>query len=60
VANWDRGRKRCSRSHFVPGLFDVDEPTAGGGRVVVEVLASSVNEFDRAAARGSYSGQAGR
>jgi NADPH:quinone reductase-like Zn-dependent oxidoreductase len=44
----------------VPGLFDVDEPTAGGGRVVVEVLASSVNEFDRAAARGSYSGQAGR
>jgi NADPH:quinone reductase-like Zn-dependent oxidoreductase len=46
--------------HFVPGLFDVDEPTAGGDGVVVEVLASSVNEFDRAAARGRYSGQAAR
>jgi NADPH:quinone reductase-like Zn-dependent oxidoreductase len=46
--------------HFVPGLFDVDEPTAGGDGVVVEVLASSVNEFDRAAARGSYNGQAAR
>ena len=46
--------------HFVPGLFDVDEPSAGGDGVVVEVLASSVNEFDRAAARGSYSGQAAR
>jgi NADPH:quinone reductase-like Zn-dependent oxidoreductase len=46
--------------HFVPGLFDVDEPTAGSDRVVVEVLASSVNEFDRAAARGRYNGQATR
>ena len=45
---------------FVPRLFDVDEPTALSDGVVVEVLASSVNEFDRAAARGHYNGQTSR
>ena len=38
---------------FVPRLFDVGEPNAVSDGVVVEVLASSVNEFDRAAARAS-------
>lgn len=41
---------------FMPRLFDVDEPTAFRDGVVVEVLASSVNEFDRAAARGQFIG----
>ena len=42
------------RPDFVPRLFDVDEPTALSDGVVVEVLGSSVNEFDRAAARGQF------
>jgi NADPH:quinone reductase-like Zn-dependent oxidoreductase len=41
---------------FVPRLFDIDEPTALSDGVVVEVLGSSVNEFDRAAARGQFIG----
>ena len=41
---------------FVPRLFDVGEPNAVSDGVVVEVLASSVNEFDRAAARGRFTG----
>jgi len=44
-------------SDFETRLFDVDEPTATRNGVVVEVLASSVNDFDRAAARGHYSSQ---
>ena len=39
---------------FQPRLFDLDEPIPARGGVVVEVTASSVNEFDRAAARGCY------
>jgi NADPH:quinone reductase-like Zn-dependent oxidoreductase len=39
---------------FEPRLFDVDEPTPLRNGVVVEVLASSVNDFDRAAVRGNY------
>jgi NADPH:quinone reductase-like Zn-dependent oxidoreductase len=45
---------------FEPRLFDVDEPTAVPDGVVVEVLAASVNEFDRAAARGHYHSQEDR
>ena len=45
---------------FVPRLFEVDEPTAARNEVVVEVLASSVNEFDRATARGLYNTQEDR
>ena len=33
-------------------LFDIDEPAASRGGVVVEVLAASVNDFDRAAVAG--------
>jgi NADPH:quinone reductase-like Zn-dependent oxidoreductase len=33
---------------FMPRLFDIDEPVAGRGEVVVEVMAASVNEVDRA------------
>jgi NADPH:quinone reductase-like Zn-dependent oxidoreductase len=39
---------------FMPRLFDLDEPTAAPDGVVVEVLAASVNDVDRAAIRGSY------
>jgi NADPH:quinone reductase-like Zn-dependent oxidoreductase len=42
---------------FVPRLFDVDEPTAGYNEVVVDVMASPVTEFDRAAVRGHYRNQ---
>jgi len=42
---------------FETRLFDVDEPTATRDGVVVEVLASSVNDFDRAAARGHCASQ---
>ena len=41
---------------FEPRLFDVDEPSPARDEVVVEVMASSVNEFDRAAVRGQYDG----
>ncbi len=37
---------------FMPHLFDIDEPTAAPGGVVVEVMAASVNDFDRAAIHG--------
>lgn len=40
---------------FVPHVIDVDEPTAGPGGVVVDVMAASVNDFDRAAVHGLYS-----
>jgi NADPH:quinone reductase-like Zn-dependent oxidoreductase len=39
---------------FEPRLFDVDEPTPAPNEVVVEVMASTVNEFDRGAVRGDY------
>jgi NADPH:quinone reductase-like Zn-dependent oxidoreductase len=38
---------------FMPRLFDIDEPIAGPGEVVVEVMAASVNDVDRAAVGGS-------
>jgi len=37
---------------YMPRLFDIDEPVASRGAVVVEVLAASVNDFDRAAVGG--------
>ena len=39
---------------FEPSLFDIDEPTPARDGIVVKVLASSVNEFDRAAVRGHH------
>jgi NADPH:quinone reductase-like Zn-dependent oxidoreductase len=39
---------------FVPRLFDVDEPIAASDGVVVDVMAASINDFDRAAVRGRY------
>jgi NADPH:quinone reductase-like Zn-dependent oxidoreductase len=37
---------------YMPRLFDIDEPVASTGGVVVEVLTASVNDFDRAAVEG--------
>jgi NADPH:quinone reductase-like Zn-dependent oxidoreductase len=37
---------------YMPRLFDIDDPVASPGGVVVEVLAASVNDFDRAAVEG--------
>ena len=45
---------------FEPRLFDVDEPIPARDGVVVEVMASSVNEFDWAAAHGHYARQEDR
>ena len=39
---------------FTPRLFDIDEPVAARGGVVVEVMAASVNDFDRAVVEGRY------
>ncbi|MDT5064491.1 MAG: hypothetical protein QOK02_646 [Mycobacterium sp.] len=39
---------------FMPRLFDVDEPIAAPDGVVVDVMAASINDFDRAAVRGRY------
>ena len=39
---------------FEPRLFDIDEPTPARDGIAVKVLASSVNEFDRAAVRGHH------
>jgi len=36
---------------FMPRLFDIGEPIAAPGGVVVDVMAASVNDFDRAAVR---------
>jgi NADPH:quinone reductase-like Zn-dependent oxidoreductase len=41
---------------FVPSLFDIDEPIAAPDGVVVDVIAASVNDFDRAAVHGRYLG----
>lgn len=45
---------------FTPRLFDIDEPVAAPGGVVVEVMAGSVNDFDRAAVEGRYAGLTGQ
>ena len=45
---------------FVPRPFDVDEPTAAPNEVVVEVMAASVNDGDRAAIHGRYTGSMGQ
>ena len=45
---------------FQPRLFDVNEPIPARDGVVVEVMASSINEFDWAAARGHYARQEDR
>jgi NADPH:quinone reductase-like Zn-dependent oxidoreductase len=44
---------------FMPRPFDVDEPTAAPNGVVVEVMAASVNDCDRAAIHGRSSGSTG-
>src|SRR3984957_18019809 len=41
---------------FVPRLFDIRAPIAAHGGVVVDVMAASVNGFDRAAVRGRHIG----
>jgi NADPH:quinone reductase-like Zn-dependent oxidoreductase len=41
---------------FMPRLFDIGAPIAAPGGVVVDVMAASVNDFDRAAVRGRNSG----
>ena len=41
---------------FMPSLFDIDEPIAAPDGVVVDVIAASVNDFDRAAVHGRYHG----
>jgi NADPH:quinone reductase-like Zn-dependent oxidoreductase len=38
--------------HYIPRLFEIDEPVASREAVVVEVIAASVNDFDRAAVDG--------
>jgi NADPH:quinone reductase-like Zn-dependent oxidoreductase len=45
---------------FMPRLFDVDEPLAAPDGVVVEVMAASVSDFDRAAVEGRYVGLTGQ
>ncbi len=39
---------------FMPRLFDIGEPIAAPDGVVVDVMATSVNEVDRAAVRGRH------
>ena len=42
---------------FMPHLFDIGEPIAAPeGVVVVDVMATSVNDFGRAAVRGRHIG----
>jgi NADPH:quinone reductase-like Zn-dependent oxidoreductase len=41
---------------FTPRLFDIDEPTAAPDEVIVDVMAASVNDFDRSAVGGRYTG----
>jgi NADPH:quinone reductase-like Zn-dependent oxidoreductase len=45
---------------FMPRLFDIDEPVAARDGVVVEVMAASVNDFDRAAVEGRYTSLTGQ
>jgi NADPH:quinone reductase-like Zn-dependent oxidoreductase len=44
---------------FMPRWFDIDEPVAARDGVIVEVIAASVNDFDRAAVEGRYIGLTG-
>jgi NADPH:quinone reductase-like Zn-dependent oxidoreductase len=39
---------------FMPRLFDISEPIAAPDGVVVDVMAASVNDFDRVAVRGRH------
>jgi NADPH:quinone reductase-like Zn-dependent oxidoreductase len=39
---------------FMPHLIDIDEPTVPPDGVVVDVVAASVNDFDRGAVHGRY------
>jgi NADPH:quinone reductase-like Zn-dependent oxidoreductase len=41
---------------FIPRVFDISEPIAAPDGVVVDVIAASVNDFDRAAVRGRHIG----
>ena len=41
---------------FMPRLFDIGEPIAAPEGVVVDVMATSVNDVDRAAVRGRHIG----
>lgn len=43
-----------SRPDYTPRVYDIDEPTVVPGGVVIEVMAASVGDFDRAAVRGRY------
>jgi NADPH:quinone reductase-like Zn-dependent oxidoreductase len=45
---------------LMPRWFDIDEPQAAPDGVVVEVMAASVNDFDRAAVHGRYTGLTGQ
>ncbi len=45
---------------FTPHLFDIDEPVAARDGVVVEVMAASVNDFDRATVEGRYTALTGQ
>jgi NADPH:quinone reductase-like Zn-dependent oxidoreductase len=45
---------------FTPRLFDIDEPIAAPDGVVVDVLAASVNDVDRAALQGWHTGLVGQ
>jgi NADPH:quinone reductase-like Zn-dependent oxidoreductase len=49
-----------NRQDSTPRLFDIDEPVAAPDGVVVEVMAASVNDFDRAAVDGRNLEPAGR
>ena len=41
---------------LMPRLFDISEPIAAPDGVVVDVMATSVNDFDHAAVRGRHIG----
>ena len=45
---------------FMPRPYDIGEPIAAPGGVVVDVMAASVNDFDRAALRGHHAGPTDR
>jgi NADPH:quinone reductase-like Zn-dependent oxidoreductase len=45
---------------FMPRPFDMDEPTAAPDGVVVEVMAASVSDSDRAAIHGRHTGSMGQ
>jgi hypothetical protein len=41
---------------FTPRLFDISEPIAAPDGVVVDVMATSVDDYNRAAVRGRHLG----